>query len=114
MLFETTGEMVMKSTRIPSYTNELVHKRAPDGQGSRATHRDLVVNLDLRLASSNEATLGSDIDQNLVARIEGLLVCDLERECEVGLAVGMEGDVILLTSSNSSVVDGVENLHKLS
>lgn len=81
--------------------------------GSRITHRDLVVNSNLRLASSNEATLGSDVDKDLVARIKVLFVCDLERECKVGLAVSVEGDVILLASTNSRVVNGVKNLKKI-
>jgi hypothetical protein len=75
-----------------------------------ATHRDLVVDRDLRLSSTSKTAVISDIREDLQIGINAGGIVQVEWDREVGLLVAAEFQVIHVTRSNQSVVDWIENL----
>jgi hypothetical protein len=74
------------------------------------THRDLVVDRDLRLSSTSKTAVISDIREDLQIGINAGGIVQVEWDREVGLLVAAEFQVIHVTRSNQSVVDWIENL----
>jgi hypothetical protein len=74
------------------------------------THRDLVVDRDLRLSSTSKTAVISDIREDLQIGINAGGIVQVEGDREVGLLVAAEFQVIHVTRSNRSVVDWIENL----
>lgn len=102
------GEIVTKSTLIPSY------KATAMSDGVRSminipTYCYFVIDIQVSLLA-RDATTRKDVLENGLVGIVGLVVCELEGELESRVRIRLEDDVVRLPTSDVEIIDRVRQL----
>lgn len=108
--FDTTGEIVIKRILSPSYLKGKVSQSKRQRFERNETHRDLVVNSNIRLGPPYDPAFRGKVRKNFAIRINRRRVIYCEGESEILLRVCFEYHILGNTAPNIGGVDRVDDL----